>query len=343
MPAIKLGCRGLLLCAFANWGQQSAPPTGAVIRTTTTLVEVRVVAVDSAGHAVTDLRREDFQVFDSGKSQPLRLFAPSRSGDAPPSPGSRPAPGETEPTPPGYAVILLDWLNTAYADRLRVQEKLLLLMKNFEPRQKVGIYVLSSHTHLLTDFTADRDILAALVEHMDLDDRPDMAGPRVWTPELKVKETVRTINLIAGHLLHMSGRKSLIWLTSGFPMLIPGRGRAAAPLALFFQDIEKMLAKLNAADAAVYSIDASGLRIGPNFLFETMQEISPRTGGTAFFDRNDLDEGIRRALEDAAASYTLGFHAPDDARPGLHAITVRVDRPGVKLRYRETYDPSVGR
>ena len=42
------------------------------------------------------------------------------------------------------------------------------------------------------------------------------------------------------------------------------------------------------------------------------------------------------------ASYTLGFHAPEGGRHGLHAIDVRVDRPGVKLRYRETYGPSAG-
>jgi VWFA-related protein len=318
------------------------PPTDAVIRTTTTLVEVRVVAVDSAGRPVTALRREDFQLFDSGKPQTLKLFSPPRNASAPPS-GSKSAAGEAEPTPPGYAVVLIDWLNTAYPDRLRVQDKLLLLLKNFEPRQKVGIYVLSTHTHLLVDFTADRDILAALVERMNPDSGPDEAGPRVWTTELRVKETVRTINLVAGHLLHVPGRKSLIWLTSGFPMLLQGRGRGGpTPVALSFQDVEKSLAKLNAGDVAVYSIDASGLRMGPNFLFETLQEISTRTGGTAFFDRNDLDEGVRQALEDAAASYTLGFHAPDDARrPGLHAIDVRVDRRGVKLRYRETYDPSV--
>jgi VWFA-related protein len=340
-PAIKPGCLGLLLCVLVIWGQPSTPPPDAVIRTTTTLVEVRVVAVDSVGRPVTDLRREDFHVFDSGKPQTLKLFSPPRDASAPPS-SSTSAPGEAEPTPPGYAIVLIDWLNTAYPDRLRVQDKLLLLLKNFEPRQRVGIYVLSTHTHLLVDFTADRDLLAALVERMDLDSGPDGAGPRVWTTELRVKETVRTVNLVAGHLLHVPGRKSLIWLTSGFPMLLQGRGRGGPAVALFFQDVEKSLARLNAADVAIYSIDASGLRMGPNFLFETLQEISTRTGGTAFFDRNDLDEGVRQALEDAAASYTLGFHTPDDARRGgLHAIEVRVDRRGVKLRYRETYDPSV--
>ena len=68
-----------------------------------------------------------------------------------------------------------------------------------------------------------------------------------------------------------------------------------------------------------------------------MVELASRTGGNGFFDRNDLDEGMRLALEDLRVSYTLGFHVPDGATAGLHEITVRVSRPGIKLRYRESY------
>lgn len=56
-----------------------------------------------------------------------------------------------------------------------------------------------------------------------------------------------------------------------------------------------------------------------------------------FQPRQKLDEGMRLALEDLSASYTLGFHAPEDAATGLHEIRLRVNRPGVTLRYRETY------
>ena len=97
-----------------------------------------MVAVDSKGHAVTDLKREDFHIFDSGKLQLLRLFAPSGSGSAAPSAGSTPAAGQAEPMPPGYAMRLLDWLNTGYDERPRVRENVLRLLKSFKPRQKLG-------------------------------------------------------------------------------------------------------------------------------------------------------------------------------------------------------------
>jgi hypothetical protein len=68
-----------------------------------------------------------------------------------------------------------------------------------------------------------------------------------------------------------------------------------------------------------------------------VQELALRTGGTAFFARNDVDEGIRLALEDALNGYTLGFHVAEGAAQGLHALKVTVKRPGVRLRYRESY------
>jgi VWFA-related protein len=106
----------------------------------------------------------------------------------------------------------------------------------------------------------------------------------------------------------------------------------------YTRDIERVLAKLNAADVAIYSVDARGLSAtGGAGYGATLQVLAERTGGTAFHDRNDLDEGIRLAFEDSRAGYALGFNVPQDAALGRHEIRVKVRRPGVKLRYRESY------
>jgi VWFA-related protein len=332
----------ILLAGVAGLGQR--PTAGDfVIRSSTNLVEVRVVATDSKGHPITDLRREDFQVLDNSKPQVLRLFA-----SASPAASGAGGPGDATPTEPRYAFVLLDWLNTAYPFRLAAQANLLHLLRTYQPKQKLGIYVLSAHPHMLVDFTADRDILTALVEHMDMENRPPGMELRPLSREEQVKLTIRTLTMMGEHLQHVPGRKSVVLVSEGFLMGVrlsaPPAGKTPPlPPTLFFQDIEKALAKLNAADVAIYSIDPGGLRILPSFTFETLREISPRTGGTAFYDRNDLDVGMRMALEDPLSSYTLGFHAPDSPKRGLHAIEVKVLRAGVKLRYRETYDPSASR
>jgi hypothetical protein len=91
--------------------------------------------------------------------------------------------------------------------------------------------MLSRDSHLLRDYAADRDILAALVEHMDLGAGPD-TNAKLRTPEGRVKETTHVASLVADHLRRVPGRKSLIWFTSGLRMMIGGgfgRGGRASP------------------------------------------------------------------------------------------------------------------
>ena len=49
------------------------------LRATTTLVQVHVVARDVKGRAVTDLKKEDFEVFDDGARQNIAVFATETS------------------------------------------------------------------------------------------------------------------------------------------------------------------------------------------------------------------------------------------------------------------------
>src|SRR5579862_5718416 len=69
---------GGLLCVVAStaFGQQISPQAspGATFRISTKLVQVSVIAQDKDGKPVADLQREDFQLFDNGKPQPIQLF-----------------------------------------------------------------------------------------------------------------------------------------------------------------------------------------------------------------------------------------------------------------------------
>jgi VWFA-related protein len=330
---------------------EAAAQDEVVIRTTTNLVEVRVVVEDAHGVPVADLKRSDFQILDNRQPQAIRLFSAYRGPNAPKD-SPEAASAETSPTPSEYAVILLDWMNCSYSNRVFVQQEALRLLKSYKPRQRVAVYVLSrKNPRLLADFTYDRDALADLVERLSLD-FDDMQGPAheaaggrgsrggrgegspaaeaaIFQARNQLVDTAITFEKIAADLLHVPGRKALLWVTSGIPMTIEG--------SYYAPFLESALGKLNTADTAIYSIDAKGLDWAPS---DSLIEFAHRTGGEAFYLSNDLTASMRSALEDMAVSYTLGFHMPEGARPGLHELTVRASRPGLKLRYREAYDPA---
>jgi len=60
----------------------------------------------------------------------------------------------------------------------------------------------------------------------------------------------------------------------------------------------------------------------------------------AFYNNNDIGGEVRQAMEDSRVSYMLAFYpATDDGKGKFHNIKVKVNRPGVDLRYRSGYTP----
>jgi hypothetical protein len=69
-----------------------------------------------------------------------------------------------------------------------------------------------------------------------------------------------------------------------------------------------------------------------------MLELAARTGGHAFINTNDLKGAVRKAMEDAEVTYTLGFYPSAETLDGkFHELKVKVDRKGVDVRYRKGY------
>jgi VWFA-related protein len=69
-----------------------------------------------------------------------------------------------------------------------------------------------------------------------------------------------------------------------------------------------------------------------------MEELAESTGGKAFYNRNDLDAGIRESINDGSTYYTLGYYPNDKNWDGkFRKIQVKVTRGGIKLRHRLGY------
>ncbi len=181
----------------------------------------------------------------------------------------------------------------------------------------------------------------------------------------RVINTLATLEAIAQHLSGVPGRKNLIWLSGGFPLTIgfdevPEIG-STREQRTFTPEMDAAVRALNSSGVAVYPVDARGLLVMPGFSAETrsapslsgsarsrlapiranidsMQEIADRTGGRAAYNTNDLARAVRRAIDDARVTYTIGYYPPDTAADGrFRDIKVKVNRPGLDVRYRNGY------
>jgi VWFA-related protein len=268
----------------------------------------------------------------------------------------------------GYSAILLDWLNGGIADRLRGGDAVRKVLKTFQARQKVGVFVLGMEPpnvahplRMVCDFTGESAEIANALEDPTIPLGPEIgeapgkfdarsgsaartasAQEQLFDWRNRILDTVHGLTDLADSMARLPGRKSLIWMSNGFPTVIDGSVVPGARPAedLYLGEVERVLARFNRLNIAVHPVNTKGLAATGRSFGPTLREFAERTGGILFSDRNDLDVGVQGALEDLHAGYTLGFLVPEDAAAGRHALVVRTSRPNVKLRFRESYDLS---
>jgi len=183
----------------------------------------------------------------------------------------------------------------------------------------------------------------------------------------RVHRTLDALTAIANHVGTLPGRKNLIWVSGSFPFSI-GYDNIEANTSdakeLFANDIETAARALTNADLAVYPVDARGLmtadtgvrsnlanRMGRSSIvsdrasrtpstsnFDSMNMLAERTGGRAFYNRNDIWNAIRDAIDDSRVTYELGYYPQGvDWNGKFREIKVEVRRPGAHVRARKGY------
>jgi VWFA-related protein len=375
---------GLTLVALVMAG----PPVvaddqaGLVIRSTTRLVQMSVIALDKQGRPVLDLKKEDFEVFDNGRPCSLTVFVVETPDSA-----VRPQPlphntftnqfARTTGARSGYAVIVLDWLNTLWSDQTRARQQVVQMLKRIEQHDRIALYVLDRRLKVINEFSDDAATLLEKLANLrggpsdllDVQRGPindasvsapsasSSMGPtgtglshpsndfpdheQAFQLDQRIQETLQAFQIIADHLTTVPGRKILIWVSAGFPLNIDSSGADSATRSQgdYAAQISRTIQKLNNANVAVYPVDARGLIVSSSAYHTiwTMKEFAARTGGLAWYNRNDLDAGVRNALDDIRFSYTIGFSPPEEAKYGSHKLRVKVRRAGVTLRYRDGY------
>ena len=163
----------------------AAPPKNDEITTTeqpatfkvqTNLVEVPVIVRDRAGHAIGNLKQEDFHITDKGKHQEITKFAVVKSaGQAVPAPDARAeAPSPTAPAPaaaPGspsvptrFVAFVFDDVHIRFEDLPQVRSAVVkYLTTSLSPQDRVALVTTSGKNSV--DFTANfAEVNAALLK-----------------------------------------------------------------------------------------------------------------------------------------------------------------------------------
>lgn len=158
-----------VLSAPLGRAQQRDRPT---FHSSARLVELSVVVMDRDGKPFTGLTAADFQVFDEGKPQTVKLFSVEGSGGPPPAaPSPQRNPREFSnrlPDSGAVTIILFDQLNSGFATTANVRNHLVKFLEQIQPSDRIGLYTLGGGGALrvLHDFTSDATALVRAISRL---------------------------------------------------------------------------------------------------------------------------------------------------------------------------------
>ena len=160
-------------------GAVSASESGFSLKVTSRLVDVGVVAYDKKGRPVTDLKSEDFEIYDNGHKQQVHFFSQAISATQPGTAAiaapeatvnsfSNRAPdlaslaGTPAATQNNATVLLVDESHIAWKDLNNARSQMLKFLGTIAPGERVGLYSMSSlGFRVLVEITSDHANLVA--------------------------------------------------------------------------------------------------------------------------------------------------------------------------------------
>ena len=344
------------------------------------MVEVDVIAKDKHGKPVTDLKPEEFLLFDDGK--PEKIARSSLAGMQQPSANHARSElakmtattvfSNTHAETAVPTVILLDLLNTPRENQSAAKKDLLRALNRLKEGTPIALLILGDDLTVVSDFTTSTISLTQAAEagfhtrqegfgapiSMRATGNPTRdalilkATTRAFGAENddRVFRTLAALKIISQQLGPVHGRKSLLWITAGLSM--SGQTRA----------IEDAIDRLNDANVAVYTVDARGVLLDAGIgadadtndltapiqteREETRGDVLPviaaSTGGLFYQNSNRLDDAFTHALADRDVVYFLAYYPQHIAWDGkIHRLAVKTTRPGVRLRYRTSHRANV--
>jgi len=284
------------------------------IRSGTRTVAVYATVTDAAGRLVPDLTRDDFEIYDSGRRQPLSVFA-----------------SEIQPI---TLVMLLDRSGSMQANFRLVEVAAGEFVRKLLPADKVRIGSFAGRVQIdPRDFTNDRQ---TMLEILATELQP--AGPTPLWNAVGVGVTA---------LLHQDRRRVILVFTDGVDS--PMRSGANN---VTLQEATRRAVEENVMVYAIglatrmrgYGRRGGGGGYGGGYMRPMQQpdpglkKIAAETGGGYFelTSTNDMSGAFARVADELHRQYALGFE-PTKLDGKTHELEVRLKRSGMTVRARRSY------
>jgi VWFA-related protein len=298
-------------------------------------ITLSVVVTDRSGKPVVGLKQQDFTVFDNKKPERVVAFRAVQQ-DA------------TTAAPLAKVILLVDEVNTSYDNVAyeRDQIKKFLLQNEGKLAQPVSLVFFSEKGTVVQDgSTRDGRSLLAAFDANQNGLRTIRRAQGYWGAAERYQLSLATLSSLTEREGRERGRKLLIWISPGWPLLSgPRVDPSRAEQQGIFSSVVRISAALRLANITLYAVNPLGADASisreayyENFLKGVpsanevqsanlaLQVLAVQSGGQVLYASNDIASLITRAVQDASAYYMLSVETAAAERVDeYHAIQVTV-------------------
>ncbi len=266
--AWRMSCRP---AAAQAQPQAEAVSTGtSTIKVETREVLVDTVVTDKKGNYVRDLTAKDFKVWEDGKEQTVTSFSREDETLSPSHPQKH------------YLVLFFDNSTMEFSDQARARDAAAKFIDaNAGPDRLIAIIDFAGALHIAQNFTADAERLKKVVAGIKTStvspNAPEVASLNMpqssfiapsltgLEAEFAQRSVLLALRDLAKNLASVPGRKTLVMLTSGFPITPELQSELTA-----------VIDACNKANVAVYPIDVRGLVVPSMVTSPTGSLVQPK-------------------------------------------------------------------
>jgi VWFA-related protein len=311
-------------------------------------ITLDVVVTDKSGKPTSGLEQRDFTLLDNKQPNKIVSFNAIVGGTA-------------TPDPPVEVILLVDEVNTPFKNVAfaRDQVEKFLQRNGAEMEYPTSLVFLSDTGIASTSSTRDGNALIGELHQNKNGLRIIGRAQGVYGSGDRVELSLHALEQFADYESTRPGRKLVIWLSPGWPLLSGPRVQLSTKAdESLFKLIVALSDALRQSRITLYSIDPLGMadtRGLRELRYENyvkgvkkpngvhignlgLQVLAEQSGGRALEYDNDITAEIATCIAETNAFYVLSFNGlPGDGPNEYHALEIKIDKPGLKARTRAGY------
>lgn len=298
-----------------------------IIRIETDLITIPAQISDSDGKPVSDIKKEEFKIFENGVEQEIAYFSSDEQ--------------------PFTVALILDMSYSSVFKLKEIQAAAFAFVSQLRADDKVMVVSFDEKARVLCEPTNNRKVLRLAIEGTRI-----ASGTSLYTAlAMVLKEKFSRV----------SGRKAIVLLSDGVDTsslklkaddILRETGATDVLVYPIQYDTYDDVQKSRKENAQVFYDDNDRPYVvqTPKIKGETeedyktanefLKEISRQTGGRVYrvSSTTNLNQAFAKIADELRKIYSLGYYPSAERKNGVkYAVNVRVYRPNLKIRAKDSY------